>query len=97
MQNMFDLVLCTNGLIYKAPPFSGLEKGSEVIVESSAGMGEIETNVDCAYSIDPNTEEACLLFILRVSKTMTPLKKVLKKVQQIELKYCEEEKTDDHL
>ena len=102
MQKEFDLVLCANGLIYKAPYCSRLTKGTEVIVENSSGMGEISTKIDCTYSIDPELDEECLNFILRITKTMTPLKKVLRKVKEIKLDYDdeffdEEEKTDDHL
>ena len=92
---MIDLVLCTNGMIYKAPAFSNLKKGDEVIVVSSSGFGEVNTCVDCTYSIDLDSEESCFLFILRISKTMTPLKKVLRKVQQIELIYPEEGQTNE--
>ena len=87
---MIDLVLCTNGLLYKAPAFSDLKKGDEVIVESNSGMKEVNTNIDCSLSIDPNVSEDEFLFILRLSKTMTPLKRILRKVEEIELKYKEE-------
>ena len=94
---MIDLVLCTNGLIYKAPPFSDLKKGDEVIAESNSVMTDVNTTVDCVLTIDPNSEDDEMIFIMRVSKTMTPLKKILRKVVEIDLVYKEEEQTDEHL
>ena len=91
---MIDLVLCTDGIVYQAPSYSGLNKGDEVIVENSV-MNETRTTVDSTYTIDLDSEKDLMIFVMRISRQMTPLKKVLKKLKVIEFEYTEDETDAD--
>lgn len=93
--NTIDLVLCSNGLIYQAPSYSGLQKGDEVIVESNSGMNDVNTTVDSTYTISLDCEKDLMVFVMRTSRQMTPLKKVLKKLKAIEFEYTEDETDAD--
>lgn len=77
-------------MIYQAPSYSGLNKGDEVIVESSSGMNDVNTTVDSTYTISLENESDLMIFIMRTARQMTPLKKILKKLKAIEFDYTEE-------
>lgn len=92
-----DLVLCKHHnndryFLFQAPEFSGLQNGDQVIVETR--KGEKEAIVIDKTTVNTTSDNDFIEFAMTVCNATHPLKKVLKKVVYIELKYGDEnEKT----
>ena len=73
--------------LFQAPPFSRLNAGELVIVDTV--KGEAEAEVVNVLTTDTNRKE--YHFIVEMNHATLPLRKVLKKVAYRELRYEEEQ------
>lgn len=97
MSDYIDLVICKHAnsdhpYIFKAPAWSYLKKGDDVIVETK--RGEQPAKVERVYTVD-TTDSDEFEFILMASGVTTPLRKVLKKIEYKEFEYDDEEDSEE--
>ena len=96
MAEYFDFVLCKHDgsettYLFRAPAFSHLEKGDEVIVETSRG----EQKATVVQSTTINAEETRIIdFIMNATGASNNVKKVLSKVVLKKYEYYEEDENN---
>ena len=92
----FDFVLCEpydgeEKYLYRAPAWSGIAKGDDVLVETSTGSKQAQV---CAIVTLSEEDKETIDMIMQASGASKDLRKVLTRVRYIDIEYKEDEKDE---